>query len=148
VFIDEGHFHERHRAATVIVNNQAILNHTRQTGGNKHERRTIGSRQQTVVVNSGPDVSAVEKATGKKFSAISIQEADLRTAVPQAARHRRSEPSPAGTKTPADQEQTKPSPDHQDHPPRHQPEPGFPAFGPEERNNPGQGHEKDREQDR
>jgi hypothetical protein len=57
VFVDENRFHERHRPGTVIVNNLAIINSTRQISGNRHESRSIGGRQQTVVVNSGPDVN-------------------------------------------------------------------------------------------
>ena len=107
VFVDEHHFHERHRPSTVIVNNVNIFNDTRQIGESRHESRNIGGQQKTVVVNSGPDVNNLEKVTGKKFAAVSVQEADRRTVVPPTVRHE----SPAGGKPPV-QDQSRPGPEH------------------------------------
>jgi Family of unknown function (DUF6600) len=76
VFVDECHFHERHRRTTLVVNNQTIYNHTRQIPGDRHESREIGDRRQTVMVNAGPDVSIVEKATGRQFNSISVPAPD------------------------------------------------------------------------
>jgi hypothetical protein len=147
VFVDDSRFHERHRPSTVIVANATIFNNTKQSAGNKHEPRSIGGRQQTVVVNSGPEVNVVEKSTGRKFTAVSIQEADRHTVVPPAVKQKRSE-LPAETKKPVVQEQTRPTPDHKEAiPHQHQPDQGSPASGPEERENRGQGHEKDRDKD-
>lgn len=111
VFVDERHFHERHRSSTVIVNNLTIVNHTRQITGSRRASRNIGGRRQTVVVNSGPDVNTIERVTGRKFTAMSVQEADRHTPIPPAVRHRQSE-SPGGAKMPAVQEQTRPVPEH------------------------------------
>ncbi len=135
VFVDEHHFHERHRPSTVIVNNVNIFNDTRQIGESRHESRNIGGQQKSVVVNSGPDVNNLEKVTGRKFAAVSVQEADRRTVVPPTARHER-QGSPAGGKSPAVQDQARPVPER-DHnlPPGELPErPGKPV--PPDRNLP------------
>ena len=147
VFVDEHHFHERHRPATVIVDNPIIFNNTKQSAGDKHEHRIIGSQQQTVVVNNGPEVKVVEKSTGRKFTAVSVREADRHTAVPSAVKQKQSEP-PAETKTPAVHEQTKPAPEHKVAPPQHPPDSGFSAPGTEGKDNRGQGHENNRDKDR
>ena len=179
VFVDERHFHEHHRPATLMKNNLTIINQTRQVTGGVRESRKINGRKQTVVVNRGPDLNVVEKATGKKFAAISVQEADRHTIVPPAVRRRNTE-SPGQLKAPVVQEPVKTVPEHNlplpagethEHPvkpvpsdinlppPKHEvappsskqkivppqppPRPDGPPPGTEERNDQGQGGERD-----
>ena len=69
------------RPGQVIVNNPAILRSTTAINDNniRREQRQFGGKSQTVMVNSGPRVDTVEKATGHKFTAVSVQEADRHT---------------------------------------------------------------------
>jgi len=93
VFVDEDHFQKRHRRSDVIVNNPALFEHTRVVAGAQRESRDLDGRRQTVVVNSGPDAAAVETATGRRLTPVSISDANRRTAIPQQMK-RRPEESP------------------------------------------------------
>jgi hypothetical protein len=83
VFVQTSRFHDQVRPSTVVVNNTTIINNTTVINNLKHETRTIaGGASQRVVVNEGPGVELVEKATGKPVKAVSIREVAGRTAVP------------------------------------------------------------------
>jgi len=83
-FVEAGRFHENHRPSTLIVNNTTIINRTTVINTSvRTESRTFadgGSRK--VMVNNGPAVADVEKASGKKFKPVAIQEAAQRARVP------------------------------------------------------------------
>lgn len=104
VFVETAHFHEPVRPATAIVNNTAIINKTTEVGSIRHETRNFaGARAQKVVVNEGPGVEEIRKATGKTVSPISIREAAGRNPVPSEAatkinESRRNEKQPATDK--------------------------------------------------
>lgn len=85
VFVQGGRFCDRVRPSTVIVNNTTIINKTTViNNGVRREDRDFGtSGKRTVVVNEGPGVAVVEKASGKKLKATSVQEVDRRTVVPE-----------------------------------------------------------------
>ena len=157
VFVDECRFHERQRPATLIVNNLAIFNHSRQIPGNRHESREIGDRRQTVMVNLGPDVTIVEKATGKKFTTISVPA--LNTSLGDMPGHP-GKPASSREKLPPSKEKIVPmsrppepgtpaippsDPEwkHKLIPPRQPPEPEVPSGSTKEKSNRGMGHEKD-----
>jgi hypothetical protein len=111
VFVESRHFNDQIRPGTVIVNNETIINRTTEIRNVRREARQLGGRSQMVVVNEGPRVDAVEKATGHKFTAVSVQEADRRTAVsvPETVKHRTAEPQSGGNPR-IIQEQPKPTP--------------------------------------
>ncbi len=83
VFVGASHFEDPVRPATVIVNTALILPKTRAIQNPRRETRRIGDRQEKVVVDNGPGVGVVEKATGRKLNAVPIGTAIQRT---QAAR--------------------------------------------------------------
>jgi hypothetical protein len=83
VYVEVARFHEPVRPAKVIVNNTKIINQTIEVGGIKHETRSFGGgAARKVVVNEGPGVEAIQKATGKTIAAVPIREAALRNPVP------------------------------------------------------------------
>ena len=84
VFVEERRFHEPVQPKTVIVNNTTIVKNTTVVNV-KHESRTIAGARQTVVVNEGPGVTRIQKASGQKFAAAPIQEVARRTVRPQVA---------------------------------------------------------------
>lgn len=87
-FVKLGHFHDPIRPASVIVNNVTIINKTRVHGGPHKENRNFGSAgKQTVVINSGPTLTTVEKAAGKKFKPQSIREVSAHASVPHGVGH-------------------------------------------------------------
>jgi len=115
VFVGAGRFHERVRPSTVIVNNTTIINKTTQITEIKRETRTIGGRSQRVVVNEGPGVEVVQKATRKQFAAAPVQEVDRRTSVPAEVKRRGNE-SRDGDKPPVTREQPQPKKERETQP--------------------------------
>jgi hypothetical protein len=111
VFVENRHFNDQIRPGTVIVNNQSIINSTTEMRSARRENRQFNGKSQMVVVNEGPRVDAMEKATGHKFTAVSVQEADRRTAVSvsKTLKQRAAEPAP-GDNSRTIQEQPKPAP--------------------------------------
>lgn len=103
VFVESRHFHDRVRPDTVIVNNTTIIKNTTEIKNVRRENRQFDGKSQTIVVNEGPRVDDVEKATGQKFTAVSVREVDRQTvvSVPEKLKHRTVEPV---------QEQPKPAP--------------------------------------
>ena len=83
VFVQTARFHDRVRPSTVIVNQTTIINNTTVIKNIRHETRTIaGVGAKKVVINEGPGVGVIEKATGKKVKTASIRELAENTAVP------------------------------------------------------------------
>lgn len=108
VFVEENHFHERHRPSTVIINTTTIINNTTVINNvGKRENRNVGGRQQTVVVNNGPDVNHIEKVSGKKIKPITIAEADHHTPVPPTLKHKGNQPAEKSVSAPANPGQPK-----------------------------------------
>ena len=66
VFVENRHFHDRVRPNTVIVNNTTIINNTTEVKNTRREERQFDGKSQTVMVNAGPRVDVMEKATGKE----------------------------------------------------------------------------------
>jgi hypothetical protein len=106
-FVEVGHFQEHHRPRTVIVNNTTIINQTTIINNNiKHDTRTINGTAQKVVVNDGPQVETIQKATGRNVNRVPIRAAAERTRVPPEAQRSgggdkpRDEKAPTVTPTP------------------------------------------------
>ncbi len=94
VFVETRRFHERMTPRTVIVNNTTIINNTKVINNNvREENRTINNKQQRVMVNEGPSVAEVQKASGKKVAQVSLQDANKRTPVPAAVQQRGNKPN-------------------------------------------------------
>ncbi|MGD0744240.1 MAG: DUF6600 domain-containing protein [Verrucomicrobiota bacterium] len=113
VFVESRHFHDRVRPGNVIVNNTIIFNKTTQTIAVKRESRKFDGRTQTVMVNEGPRADVVEKATGKRFTATPVRDADRQTSVsiPEQVKHQTA--GPANSQNPASvHKETIPAPQH------------------------------------
>ena len=111
VFVESSHFHERIRPGSVIVNNTTIINNTTEVNNFRRDTRQIDGRSQTIIVNTGPGLDTVEKATGKKLAAVPIREADRQTfvSVPAQLKHRADGPA-ANEKSRTVQEPPNPTP--------------------------------------
>jgi hypothetical protein len=93
VFVETTRFHEPVQPSRVIVNNTTIINRTTVINNIKRETRTVGAAgPQKVVVNEGPGVDVVQKATGDKVKRVSIQEAASQTPAPPELTRGRNEP--------------------------------------------------------
>jgi hypothetical protein len=119
VFVKGVHFAEPIRSTTIIVSSPQIIRETRVINNIKHQEKVIGDRgSRRVVVNEGPGLSVVEKATGRKFERMAIQEAARRTPVPATVSH-----APHGQPSGPPERTGKPAAPHQsdvaapDHPP-------------------------------
>src|ERR1043166_2436810 len=98
VFVDAQRFHERVTPSTVIVNNTTIASRTSEAPGPRRESRAIGgSSQQNVVINQGPSLETMQKATGKKVRQASINDVVQKTTVPREFKQTVREPSGAQT---------------------------------------------------
>ena len=111
VFVESRHFNDHVRPGTVIVNNVTIINSTIEINNVRRESRQFDGKSQTVIVNQGPGVDAVEKATGRKFTAVSVQTTDRRTfsSIPKKLKNQPVEPA-SDEKSRMIQEQPNPVP--------------------------------------
>jgi len=114
VFVETGRFTEPVRSRTVIVNNTTIIERTKVINNMKRADRAVdGSASRRVMINEGPGIEPIQKATGKKIDAVRIGDVARRTPVPEAVKQKQLEPS--GRKTspavqqPAVREQQKPA---------------------------------------
>jgi hypothetical protein len=113
VFVDVNHFQGAIRRTSITVNNTTAINETRVLAAPGREKRNIDGRTQDVVINHGPDVEQIEKATGRQLKAVPVGEANHDTAAPRNLQ-------PNGNKTePTDIRQ--PVAPNQDQPPRTEP---------------------------
>jgi hypothetical protein len=120
VFLEADHFHERVRRSTVIVNNPTIIHQTRQITNVRRETRTLGpSGSQKVIVNEGPGIAVIQKATGRQIKPEPIQQLANRTPIPRAL--------PQATSTARDKQER---PTRVDAPPKVVGQPPKPAFEP------------------
>lgn len=109
VFVESRRFNERVTPRTVIVNNTTIINNTKVINNNvREENRTINNKQQRVMVNEGPSIAEVQKASGKKVAQVSLQDANKRTPVPEAVQKRPNTPNRENAPTPAAQNPNRP----------------------------------------
>lgn len=89
VFVEAGRFHERHRPSKLVINNTTIINQTTVINNVRREQRSFeGAAAQQVVVNEGPGLEAVQKASGRKFKPTPIREAARKSPAPASLRNR------------------------------------------------------------
>lgn len=88
VFVETRRFRERVRPSTVVVNNNTVIQKTKVVSNVRREQRTIAGRAQKVVINEGPGVEQIQKATGQKLRPTPIQEATRQTWVPPSVERR------------------------------------------------------------
>ncbi len=82
VFVGAASFGGPVKPGAFIVNNSAIIKKTSVIGGIKRESHSLGgAASQKVMVNHGPSLDMVQKASGKSFTAVPIREAAHRTTV-------------------------------------------------------------------
>lgn len=134
-FVQTTRFHERVQPSTVIVNNTTIIKNTTVINNVRQETRTIaGAGSQKVVVNEGPGVDLVQKATGKTVQPASVRQLADSAPVPAEvkAKHRESNvKDKAVTATP---EQPKPGLDQKSSPAGPSGQPGKSAAPETEKN--------------
>jgi hypothetical protein len=83
VFVANARFQDAVRPSTVIVNNTTIISKTITINNTRRETRDFsGSGRREVVVNEGPGLDPVQRATGKTVKATPIQLAARQTRVP------------------------------------------------------------------
>jgi len=89
VFVDFHRFHHRVTPKTVIVNDTKIVNKTKNITKIKQVEKTIvKGGPKKVVINEGPQVQVIEKATGQKVQRASIQDVAERTPPPAAVKRK------------------------------------------------------------
>jgi hypothetical protein len=101
-FVDVNHFQDPIRRATVTVNNTAAIGQTRLLAGPGREKRNVDGKSQEIVVNHGPDVEAIQKATGRQLQPVPIQSASQRSPAPHNLAPADRNDKPADVKQPVD----------------------------------------------
>ncbi len=85
VFVGEARFGSPLRPGLFLADNKAVFKSTSPLGGVKRESRSLGGPgAQKVMVNHGPSLDQVQKASGRTFTTVSIRDAANRTAGPSA----------------------------------------------------------------
>ncbi len=88
VFVGTGKFGGPVRPGLFVANGAAIFKQTAELGGNKREARTFGNAgSQKVMVNHGPSIDMVQKASGRSITAVPIHDAVRRTAARPTPKH-------------------------------------------------------------
>jgi len=83
-FVATDHFHDRVRPSTVVFNDTRIIRQTRTTTEVKRENRVVdGGGPRRVIINEGPGVDLIQKATRTKINAVPIGEVVRRTPAPR-----------------------------------------------------------------
>jgi len=83
VFVDVHRFHEPIRPNTVIVNNTTIINRTRVINDIRRVDRDFDGGRRRVVVNEGPKVDVIARASGRTFTPRPVHEVVRQTPVPE-----------------------------------------------------------------
>lgn len=119
VFIQANRFHERHRPSKLVVNNTTIINRTTVINNVRREQRSFeGAAAQQVVINEGPGLEAIQKASGRKFKPMPIREVARKTAAPASLQNRSQNADPKSSAAPQKQKGPPPSPSPSPQPPR------------------------------
>jgi hypothetical protein len=92
-FVDIHHFSGSHHPRDFIVNDRTVIERTRVISTNvRRENRTFEGRSERVVINSGPSMEVVQKATGTRFSPRPVREIVRQEPLPQKIRQEKAEP--------------------------------------------------------
>jgi hypothetical protein len=101
VFVGTEKFGDPVRPSSIIVKNNTVFKMTTEIGGIKRESVNIAaSGSQKVMVNHGPGIEMVQKATGKKITASPIHEVVHRTPDPGQSKRATAGPRVAKDKRP------------------------------------------------
>jgi hypothetical protein len=92
LFVDAHHFHDPIRPGVFIVNNPTIMNRTRVVNNITRTTRSFDGVSRRVVVNTGPDPSLIQRATGTRLTTRPIREVVSHTPAPAAVPRTRSGP--------------------------------------------------------
>ena len=133
-FVTINNFGSPIRPSAVIVNNTTIINQTQETSRPRRESRIIGGSSQSVMINEGPGVEAIQKATGRSIKPVPIQTVAREMPAPTASRPVVKEPAGADRPPRAPEQQPNPRPDRI--PERQAPPPVPPRDIPERRAEP------------
>src|SRR5712671_623307 len=82
VFVDVRRFHDRIRPDRIVVNDSGIINRTTVINNSRRETRDFDGTRQTVVINQGPRLDLVQRATGTRFTPQPITQVARETPVP------------------------------------------------------------------
>jgi hypothetical protein len=82
-FTATAHFGDPIRPGVVRINDPVIIKAATETFNVTREKRSVGGSDRRMVINNGPGVEMVEKATGRSVRAMSIQKASLRAHPPE-----------------------------------------------------------------
>ena len=88
VFVEANRFHERVTPKTIVVNNKTVIEKTTFVTNIKRSDKTVGGGAQKVVVNEGPGLAAMQKATSQKVRTAEIREVIRQTPHPAAVTHK------------------------------------------------------------
>ena len=74
------------KPSSVIINDTTVINKTTLIASPKRGTRSLGGgAPQKIVINEGPSVDVIRKATGKSMNVVSVREATSQTSVPSEA---------------------------------------------------------------
>jgi hypothetical protein len=87
-FVKTARFQSPIRPSMVIVNNSALINNSIALNNIRRQHRSVGGAgTQEVVINQGPNLGQIEKASGRTIKAIAIGEAARQARVPVGLSH-------------------------------------------------------------
>jgi ribosomal protein L12E/L44/L45/RPP1/RPP2 len=104
-FVAVGRFHEQINPAKVVINDTKIIKQTKEITEIERANRTIGGVQQKVVINEGPGVAVVQKATGQKIPEVPIQEAVRQSPAPRSGARATTKPEAPSSEAAASKDQ-------------------------------------------
>jgi hypothetical protein len=114
IFVERTRFSEPCTPQTVVINNQTAIHETKVITNIRRDTRSIGGTSQQVVVNEGPGLQEMQKATSQKVRTVQIQEAVQKTPAPTSVKRTEASPTerPTGRDsnraTQSERESTKP----------------------------------------
>jgi hypothetical protein len=82
-FVETAHMTDRVEVGAVHFNDKTIYRKTSSVKQATHETRTVEGKPVKAVINKGPGVAEVQKATGREVKPVAIQEAHARTKIPE-----------------------------------------------------------------
>jgi len=86
VFVDVHHFHDRLGPRELVFNDPRVYGRSRPTGGFRREDHDFDGGRRRIAFNRGPDVAAIQRATGVRFEQRPVRELVRQTRVPDSIR--------------------------------------------------------------
>ena len=81
-FIPTGHFADPIGLRSIVVGNRDFAARTQVLSGRSRESVDVGGTARNVVVNRGPAVADIQRASGRQIAAVPMREAESRTHIP------------------------------------------------------------------